>query len=1042
MGKLFITLILVISMLSNSILFTGNIRAYGAEVDIKPYQDVRGKDLSSYNFRDKLDLLNTLEFNTQTKWPDKNNMPENFDPIKVIEHGKNPGLNVRKLQSQGYTGKGVGVAYVDQPLLTTHEAYSNVDLHYEIVADAGESAFPSMHGPAVLSLLAGREIGIVPDATVYFIGTGSCPGDQKNEAAGFRRIIEINKTLPEDKKIKIIGMSHRVANKPGYILKNSEELAKAEMDAEAAGIMVIDCDTLEDPVLLAITPDKDVDDYRNYTIATMYTSDNPKGKLCVPTSRTYAAGYQNDNRQYEFTQNGGQSWSVPYIVGVIAMGLQVNPKLTKEDAKKYLYDSGYDYKGGKIINPEGFVNMVRQNAKNPQSPGAGQDYRYILYNRNRVSDDDLKSINEYANKFMDGSTTILMDVSKYASAADIYDALKEDSKKRTGILKGIQIFGASNDVPAFDIVYKIQMQNGIDEGGTFKSDFFYTNFKSDSKSLRNDFSIYKAFNNRLDVSFISEWTVSRLPLGMGEIGPYMKRYYEYVQLTGNNNSLNLVNFSNPIFASSYHSDDFGYFLKEKMDKEFSILNSSQYRLYGNKQGFYPIKSELAGDFTKENISKENSGGVKEFIINTHGQWNNIDQAIFTTGDANSEKRISFMNMSNINSILSNNYYLLDLWTCLNGYDLNNNNLVHEAMANGKCISAMAASAIISNNGVHNDVSLEKMKKNNFYYFYYEYFRNITSVKTRSDSFSLAQRAYGQEILKNTDMMGDGNYQYNIHNVLSYHYFGLIEYNNSKTPEKSETSTEVKVENIGSNSGEADNTNIQPGMEVNIKFTPDYSAGGFKVTSYNAKRIGDNIEFALNYESSRDCDYSFFNPPNGTELMKIITGGIRKGTGTTKFTIGLKELKDILSVDNMSMRFGFDDKPNWISLGTSQLQPLINTPSSEIKTAPLPKVKVITQPTNSCKKGNTVSATVQSPGYTGKVQYRVFLYNVKTKKKYELYSSKSAYYGSELPGNSANKISFPTKNIPAGSYYMTVLVKQYASKASYDSTVNTNIFVIR
>jgi hypothetical protein len=238
--------------------------------------------------------------------------------------------------------------------------------------------------------------------------------------------------------------------------------------------------------------------------------------------------------------------------------------------------------------------------------------------------------------------------------------------------------------------------------------------------LENDFSIYKAFNDKLNVSFMPEWTVSRLPLAKGEIAPYMIKNNEYVELTKNKAFGNFVNFSNPIFANSKHSDDFGYFLKERMDKGFNILSGSEYKLYGNKQGMYPMSTEVIGDFTKENIANENKKGIMEFIINTHGQWNNIDQCIYTTKDKASEKRISFLNKDNINDVLSANYYDLDLWTCLNGYNLDDKNLVHEAIAKGNCMSAMAASSIISNNGVHNDVSLTNMKKNNFYYFYYEY----------------------------------------------------------------------------------------------------------------------------------------------------------------------------------------------------------------------------------------------------------------------------------------------------------------------------------
>ena len=39
--------------------------------EIKPYDDVRGKDLSSLDLKDQSELLFTLDFDTYTKWPDK-----------------------------------------------------------------------------------------------------------------------------------------------------------------------------------------------------------------------------------------------------------------------------------------------------------------------------------------------------------------------------------------------------------------------------------------------------------------------------------------------------------------------------------------------------------------------------------------------------------------------------------------------------------------------------------------------------------------------------------------------------------------------------------------------------------------------------------------------------------------------------------------------------------------------------------------------------------------------------------------------------------
>ncbi|MBU3190292.1 hypothetical protein K9O30_01820 [Clostridium bowmanii] len=885
--------------------------------ELKPYDDIRGKDLSELNLKDQVELLYKLDFDTYTKWPGKDKMPQKFEPLKLLEAGKNPGLGIRKLQQQGYLGNGVAIAYIDQHLLLNHEAYKNVNLHnYDIQTDRIQ---PSMHGPAVLSLLSGKEIGLVPNAEVYFFGHDGNEDDNEFEARAFEKIIELNKTLYGNKKIKIVGMSHGIDE--SLNVEYAKHLRVAEEAARKSGIIVIDVSM--DMATCGIGGFQDRDDYKNYQISNwekQWQSDMFKGRLIVPADfRTTAAGYKSEPNHYIYWGNGGFSWGVPYITGVITMGLQINSNLTEKEALQFLHEGSNKYLNEDMINPEGFLNLVKQNCANPNDVSLDKDYRYFLYNKNRISEQDLKSITEYTNKFNDGTTSILKDVSGYTSAPDIYEMLKNDSKSKNGTLKGIQIFGTSNDVPAFDVHFKIQMKDSVDDSGNFKSDFFYSNFKNDSNSLKNDFSIYKAFSEKLNISFMPEWTVSRLPLIKGEIAPFINKNSEYVASVKDKPFGNFVNFSNSIFASSNHSDDLGYFLKERMDKEFNILSSSDYKLYGNKQGTYPVNTEVIGDFTKENIAKENKDGIKAFIINTHGQENNIDQCIYTSKDSSSEKRISFMNKDNINNVLSENYYNLDLWTCLNGYNLDGKNLVHEAIANGKCISAMAASSVISNNGVHNDVSLENMKKNNFYYFYLKYLYNRALGKTRSESFNSGKQAYVQEILKNTDMLNDGNYQFNLHNVLSYHYFGLIEYWDYSG--KSDFNPKMD------GSGDSDN---QTAFDGNIKFSSNYSGGGFKVNYFKAERVGNTIEFTLDYESSGDCDYSFFNPPNGDKIMKILNSGIKKGTNSTKFNISMEEFSKVLSVDYIGMRFGFDDNFNFIDFNTSQLKPLLTSSSNNNK----------------------------------------------------------------------------------------------------------------
>lgn len=63
---------------------------------------------------------------------------------------------------------------------------------------------------------------------------------------------------------------------------------------------------------------------------------------------------------YLFWSQGGFSWGAPFIAGVVALGLQVNPDLTEEQIEQLLYTSGWDFYRGKLINPHGFVQAVEK----------------------------------------------------------------------------------------------------------------------------------------------------------------------------------------------------------------------------------------------------------------------------------------------------------------------------------------------------------------------------------------------------------------------------------------------------------------------------------------------------------------------------------------------------------------------------------------------------------------------------------------------------------------------------------------------------------
>ncbi|KAI7265926.1 hypothetical protein KC345_g8341 [Hortaea werneckii] len=895
-----------------------NIRASAA---IQLYDEVwygNQADLSKLDLTHESDLLQTLSFSSRTKWPVK--LPTAFKPPDLLEYGKDPGLNIRKLQQAGYTGAGVNIAYIDQPLLTTHKEFAGLNLHYMTVRDK-ELQGGSMHGPSVLSLLAGKDIGVAPGASVYFVGHPAWLADQTTHAEAIRRIIAENKKLPAASKIKIIGFSDTVDLRE----KNPEAFRTAISEAKDNGIFVLDVSTFN-LVPLTVSPYADKNASSSYKVAHWMEdieAENSQSNLFyVPSSsRTTALGQSGDNQEYAYWTNAGLSWTVPYIEGVIALGLQADPALDMETAIRFLQESGTPFRKGKMINPEGFIWMVEEHKE--LDLNNGRDYYYMLYNANAVTAQDLAAIQSYARKF-NGIDIILKDVASMPAAADIYQWLGKDKTSRKGQLKGVQIFGSSSEVPAFDVRFKIQMENNaVDDSGRFFSDFFYSTQGTDATILKNDFSIYKAFNEKQQVDFTPDWKVMRLPLAKGEIAPFIAKYSDFTVDASDPDRLPVVNFSNPIFAQKDHSDDMGYFLRERLDKEFRLLKSNQYTLYGNHKGYYPVTT-ASGEFTQNNLQAENRKGIAEIFINSHGQQNNIDQAIFASAAPQSEQRISLVNNTNINSVLSANAYALTTWTCSNAWNLSTNNLIHTALAGGKAINAFGASTIISNNGVNNKAKLQAMKANNFYYFFYEFYRNLSLGKTRSDSFFEAQKAYSSEILKHTDLLGEGNYQFNLLNVLSYHNLGLIEYRKpaAAVPEKtapSAANTSVAVP--GKEANKPANTTMDPtttpaNTPGELTLFNSVQSPDLTISSLSYKSSKQELIFTLQYESGQVRDVSFFDPPNGNGILLRWTAGMKKGKNSLVFKVPVQKLK-ALETDELTMRFGFSEN-NFISFKTDQL----------------------------------------------------------------------------------------------------------------------------
>ena len=320
-----------------------------------PYQDVRWGDLRKAELDSA--LIKTLSFNESTIWPDQ------FKPIAInlLSRAKNPGLGIRALHQQGITGKGVGVAIIDQNICLDHPEYFNKIKQYKDVGCGQPANSSSFHGPAVASLLVGDSIGTAPDATLYFVAAPSWTKDARFQADALNWILDKNLTLPEGEKIRAVSISAAPSGPGSPFTKNNALWDAAYSRAVDQGVLVIDCTRDHGITYPAFSDIEDPENVSKYTAG--FPGISPvidQNRICVPNSlRTIAEQFNKGEYSYCYTGRGGLSWAEPYLVGVLALGWQLKPNITGDEMIRLIFESAYvGENGAKMINPAAFIESV------------------------------------------------------------------------------------------------------------------------------------------------------------------------------------------------------------------------------------------------------------------------------------------------------------------------------------------------------------------------------------------------------------------------------------------------------------------------------------------------------------------------------------------------------------------------------------------------------------------------------------------------------------------------------------------------------------
>lgn len=314
-----------------------------------------GVSLVNLNLKAHAELLEKMPFDSRTKWPASDNLPDGFDPVHLLEEGKNPGLGVRLLHEQGINGEGVRIAIIDRTLLQNHREYVQQMMMYE---EVGLSRLNSlqMHGPAVASIAVGKTCGVAPKASLhYFAVEVKWKMDNQPYCDVINKIIEFNKNRDISEQIRVVSISDGGFSRQANFNHWQQTLLKAEQN----GLLVVTCDHSD--FIIYGTLDriisKDPDNPLSYRRGKYSTAIDV---LRVPAgNRTIASHHGPD--MYTFDRTGGMSWAAPYLTGLAALAYQVNPEIKPKTIVELWLQTAVRTDAGPIVNPAGFIEAVRKN---------------------------------------------------------------------------------------------------------------------------------------------------------------------------------------------------------------------------------------------------------------------------------------------------------------------------------------------------------------------------------------------------------------------------------------------------------------------------------------------------------------------------------------------------------------------------------------------------------------------------------------------------------------------------------------------------------
>lgn len=228
------------------------------------WADASAQDVSAVDFS-KESNMETLTFDSGTKWPAADKLPSGFSPDVLMDQARYLGLGLTGIHKSGITGKGVPVAVIDKPLNKDHEQFKdNIDYIEMVPGDASMQTL-NYHGAAVSSILAGKD-GVAPGAQLYYFAIPDDDQPYVRYAEAMTKLLSVNNSLPDAQKVRLVVVAMGVD--PSAVSADTAgaaDWATAIKNAQDSGIIVVYPGMPDiDMTGAGCVPSKDRDDPANY----------------------------------------------------------------------------------------------------------------------------------------------------------------------------------------------------------------------------------------------------------------------------------------------------------------------------------------------------------------------------------------------------------------------------------------------------------------------------------------------------------------------------------------------------------------------------------------------------------------------------------------------------------------------------------------------------------------------------------------------------------------------------------------------------------